>query len=58
MSENAIDAARRDAGLSIKALAELLDAPYRTVQNWCDGSRTPPPWLVKLVIAEINRNVK
>ena len=53
-----IEGARLDAGLSIKALADLLDAPYRTVQDWCRGKRTPPRWLQKLVIAEINRNSK
>ena len=55
MSDNAIDNARRNAGLTIKALADLLGAPYRTVQNWCDGSRTPPAWLQRLIIAEIQR---
>ena len=56
--DNAINEARRAAGLTIKALSELLGAPYRTVQNWCDGSRTPPPWLQRLVIAEIERAAK
>ena len=56
--DNAINEARRAAGLTIKALADLLGAPYRTVQNWCDGSRTPPPWLQRLVIAEIERAAK
>ena len=51
-----IEGARLAAGLSIKALSDLLDAPYRTVQDWCRGKRTPPPWLQKLVIAEINRH--
>lgn len=50
-----INGARERAGLSIKGLAELLEAPYRTVQDWCRGKRNPPPWLTKLVIAEIER---
>ena len=56
MSDNAIDDARRAAGMTIKALAEILEAPYRTVQNWCDGSRVPPAWLQRLIIAEIERS--
>ena len=54
--DNAIDEARRAAGMTIKALADLLGAPYRTVQNWCDGSRVPPVWLQRLIIAEIERS--
>ena len=53
-----INGARERAGLSIKALADLLEAPYRTVQDWCRGKRNPPPWLQKLVIAEIERAAK
>ena len=51
-----IEGARVSAGLSIKGLAELLGAPYRTVQDWCRGKRVPPLWLQRLVIAEIERN--
>ncbi|MBQ9478616.1 MAG: helix-turn-helix transcriptional regulator, partial [Selenomonadaceae bacterium] len=51
-----IEGARQAAGLSIKGLADLLGAPYRTVQDWCRGKRTPPAWLQRLVVAEIERN--
>ena len=42
-------------------LAKLLNAPYRTVQNWFYGLRNPPRWLQLLVIDKIrdyvnNRN--
>lgn len=53
--DNVINDARRAAGLSIKALSELLGAPYRTVQNWCDGKRTPPEWLQRLIVEKIER---
>lgn len=51
--ENRIKQARIEAGLSIKELAELLGAPYRTVQNWNLGERKPPEWLERLIVKEI-----
>lgn len=56
MDGNAIDLARKQANLSIKELADLLGAPYRTVQNWCNGTRQPPLWLQRLIINEIIRS--
>lgn len=50
---NPIKSARETAGLTIKALADLLEAPYRTVQNWDNGSRKAPKWLQKLVVEKI-----
>ncbi len=50
---NPIKAAREAAGLTIKALADLLEAPYKTVQNWDNGSRKAPKWLQKLVVEKI-----
>ena len=32
--DNEIKKAREEAGLTIKELADLLGAPYRTIQNW------------------------
>ena len=43
----------RKAGLNIKQTAELLGAPYRTVQNWFNGTRQPAPWLERLIVKEI-----
>lgn len=53
--DNAIRAARIAAGLNIKQLAELLGAPYRTVQEWNAGRHLPPDWMAKLIVAEIER---
>ena len=58
MSENKIKAARIAAGMNIKELADLLHAPYRTVQDWNAGNRQPPAWIEKFIIAEIERNSK
>ena len=55
---NAIKEAREKAGLNIKQLADLLGAPYRTVQDWNAGRATPPPWIQRLVIAEIERQTE
>ena len=50
---NPIKAAREKAGLSLKDLSVLLNAPYRTVQEWNAGRRTPPEWIQKLIIEKI-----
>ena len=44
----------KKAGFNIKQTAELLGAPYRTVQNWFNGTRQPAPWLERLIIKEIH----
>lgn len=54
---NPIRRARENAGLSIKGLADLLGAPYRTVQDWNNGNRQPPVWLQKLVVEKIQNNL-
>ena len=51
--ENRIREARIKAGLNIKQLADLLKAPYKTVQDWNAGRRTPPVWLQDLIIEKI-----
>jgi DNA-binding transcriptional regulator YiaG len=48
-----IHAMRIKAGLNIKGLAELLHAPYRTVQDWNAGKRMPPKWMQKLIVEKI-----
>lgn len=53
---NPIKHARKQAGLNIKMLAELLGAPYRTVQEWNAGRRLPPPWVQRLIVEKIEAN--
>ena len=50
---NPIRRARENAGISVKELANLLGAPYRTVQDWNSGVRKPPAWLQKIIIEKI-----
>lgn len=45
--------AAKKAGFTIKQTAELLGAPYRTVQDWFNGRRNPPSWLERLIVKEI-----
>lgn len=37
--------------LSQRGAAELLGIPLRSVENWCTGTRTPPPYLIPLLDA-------
>lgn len=53
--DNAIKVARIKAGLSIKELAELLGAPYRTVQDWNAGRSKPVDWAERLIIEKLDR---
>ena len=50
---NPINEALKAAGLSIKEAADLLDAPYRTVQEWALGNSKPPAWALKLIVDKI-----
>ncbi len=52
---NPLKEAREKAGLNIKQLAELLEAPYRTVQDWNAGKHLPPEWMTKILVDEIAR---
>ena len=52
---NVIRAAREKAGLNIKQLADLLGAPYRTIQEWNAGRMAPPEWIQRIIVAEIER---
>lgn len=38
------------AGLSLRALAARFGIPYRTVQDWAAGARTPPPYVLQMMI--------
>ncbi len=54
-NENKIKSARLDAGMTIKEMAEYLGAPYRTIQDWNNGTRKPPEWIADLVIEKIKQ---
>lgn len=49
--------AAKKAGLNIKQTADLLGAPYRTVQNWFNGTARPSPWIERLIVEKIQNSV-
>ena len=61
--ENEFQAARWAAGLTQKAMADLMEIPLRTIQKWEQGERTPPPYVRRFVLNELklmaeSKNVK
>ncbi len=61
--ENEFQAARLAAGLTQKAMADLMEIPLRTIQKWEQGERTPPPYVRRFVLNELklmaeSKNVK
>ena len=48
--ENPIKYAREQAGMNIKELADFLDAPYRTIQDWNAGKKRPPRWIERILV--------
>lgn len=49
---------RQKKGLQIKEIADMLGAPYRTIQDWDSGARKPPEWIEKIVIEKIKKYKK
>lgn len=47
--------ARLAIGLSQQKLSDLTEIPLRTIQDWEGKKRTPPPYVARLVLAELNR---
>lgn len=48
-----LKAARKAAGLSQQAMADLMLIPKRTIENWEGGQRMPPPYLQRFVLNEL-----
>lgn len=42
--------------LTQTALAKRFDIPLRTVQEWCAGRRTPPPYVVRMIEEILSRS--
>ena len=36
-------------GLNMREASDLLHIPYRTIQNWCNGTRKCPVYIIELV---------
>lgn len=51
--ENDFKVARLAAGLTQKGMSELMKIPFRTIQQWESGERTPPPYVQRFVLNEL-----
>lgn len=50
-----IKEARLNAGLTQARMSELLEIPKRTIGDWETGQRTPPIYVEKLIVRELER---
>lgn len=50
---NQIKQARTEAGLTQREMSDALGIPLRTIQGWEEGTRTPAPWIEKLIVKEL-----
>lgn len=48
-----LQAARKAAGLSQQGMANQTLIPLRTIQKWEIGERTPPPYVQRFVLNEL-----
>ncbi len=44
-----VRAIAKDGGISMRALAERFGVPYRTVEDWAAGKRTPPAYVLLMM---------
>ena len=47
--------ARKAAGLTQEAMAQRLQIPKRTIEDWSTGKSSPPAWTQPLLIQELER---
>ena len=45
--------ARKDARLSQQKMADIMLIPKRSIENWETGDRTPPPYVQRFVLNEL-----
>jgi DNA-binding transcriptional regulator YiaG len=48
-----LKAARKKAALTQQGMAELMLIPFRTIQQWEGGQRTPPSYVQRFVLNEL-----
>jgi len=44
--------------LKMVELSKRFDIPYRTVQDWYYGKRTPPEYMVTMILKELSEDSK
>lgn len=47
--------ARKAAGLSQQKMADIMLIPKRSIENWETGERTPPPYVQRFVLNELEQ---
>lgn len=52
-----IKEARNKIGWSQTIMAEIMKIPKRTIENWESGVATPPPYVEKLIVDDIERRM-
>lgn len=45
--------ARNAAGVTQKEMSAIMVIPTRTIENWETGDRTPPPYVQRFVLNEL-----
>ena len=50
----ALREARAAAHMSQQKMADRMLVPKRTIENWETGERTPPPYVQRFVLNELN----
>ena len=45
--------ARKEAGLTQQGMADRMLIPRRTIQDWEGGRMTPPPYVQRFVLNEL-----
>ena len=49
----ALKKARAATGMSQQGMADRMLIPKRTIENWETGDRTPPPYVQRFVLNEL-----
>lgn len=50
---NEFKEARMEAGLTQQQMADLMEIPLRTIQDWERERRSPPPYVRRFVLNEL-----
>lgn len=53
-----LKAARAAAGLTQHGMADRMLIPFRTIQQWEIEARTPPPYVQRFVLNELDEIAK
>lgn len=53
---NEINSLLQEEGLTISEASEILNIPYRTLQNWCNGSREYARYMPALLRAKLHQH--